>query len=145
MPIGFGKHFAPSGNILVDDFEIARAARRLIITTEHIVPESSIRKEPWRTIIPFYLVDAVVEAPFGCHPCQMPLVYFSDEEHLSEWLAGSKTPEGTIAYFDKYILSVANFQDYLQLIGGTTKLQYLRQVEDLQAPMRAPWIEQRKR
>jgi acyl CoA:acetate/3-ketoacid CoA transferase alpha subunit len=129
---------------LVDDFEIARAARRLIITTEQIIPEARIRKEPWRTVIPFYLVDAVVEAPYGCHPCQMPLVYFSDEEHLSEWLAWSKTPEGTTAYFEKYVFAVKDFQEYLHLMGGAVKLQYLRQVEDLQAPMRAPWINQRK-
>jgi hypothetical protein len=75
----------------------------------------------------------------------MPLVYFSDEEHLSEWLAWSKTPEGTLAYFEKYVFGVKNFQEYLQLMGGATKLQYLRQVEDLQVPMRAPWINLRKR
>lgn len=56
--------------ILVEDFELARAARRLIICTEEIVPHSEIRREPWKTIIPYYLVDAVVEAPFGAHLCQ---------------------------------------------------------------------------
>ena len=39
-----------------------------------------------RTVIPFYLVDAVVEVPFGRHPCQMPCHYFFDEEHIREWL-----------------------------------------------------------
>ncbi len=67
---------------LVEDFELARAARRLILTTEEIVPEEQIRDEPWRTVIPFFLVDAVVEAPYGSHPCQMPRRYYFDEDHI---------------------------------------------------------------
>ena len=49
--------------ILVEDFELARAAKRLIITTEEIVPNEKIREEPWRTCIPYFYVDAVVEVP----------------------------------------------------------------------------------
>src|SRR4030042_1503546 len=58
--------------ITVEDFELSRAARRLIITTEKIIENKTIREEPYKTIIPYYLVDAVIEAPFGSHPCQMP-------------------------------------------------------------------------
>ena len=79
---------------LIEDFELARAARRLILTTEEIVPEEQIRDAPWRTCIPFYLVDAVVEVPYGSHPCQMPLHYYFDEDHIRAWMASSKTAEG---------------------------------------------------
>ena len=72
---------------LIEDFELARAARRLIMTTEEIVPEEQIRDAPWRTVIPFFLVDAVVEVPYGCHPCQMPRRYYFDEDHIREWMA----------------------------------------------------------
>ena len=51
--------------IAVEDYELARCARRLIITTEEIVSNEVIRDEPWRTVIPFFCVDAVVEAPYG--------------------------------------------------------------------------------
>nr|MBC7244295.1 CoA transferase subunit A [Chloroflexota bacterium] len=125
---------------LIEDFELARAARRLILTTEEIIPESEIRRTPWRTVIPFFLVDAVVEVPYGSHPCQMPLRYFFDEEHIGEWLQLSKTPEGTKEYFDKYVHGTKDFNEYLELVGGLRKLQYLKQVEELRAPMRAPWL-----
>ena len=128
--------------IMVEDFELSRAARRLIITTEKIIPTNQIRQEPWKTTIPFYLVDAVVEAPFGSHPCQMPYLYFFDEEHIAEWLTLSKTDEGVKEYLEKYVFSVNDFHQYLDAIGGETKLEQLKKIELLQEPMHAPWIKQ---
>jgi len=129
---------------IIEDFELARAARRLVLTTEEIIPESEIRRKPWRTVIPFFLVDAVVEVPYGAHPCQMPLRYFFDEEHIGEWLQLSKSPEGTKEYFDKYVYGTKDFNEYLELVGGLHKLQYLKQVEELRAPMRAPWLKKKE-
>ena len=126
--------------IVVEDFELARAARRVIVTTEKVVSNEDIRAAPWRTVIPFYVVDAVCEVPWGAHPSQMPYLYFFDEEHIGEWLEVSKTPEGTAAYFDKYVFGVPTFADYLRLVGGKKKLSYLRRVERFQAPMQAPWV-----
>ena len=127
--------------IVVEDFELARSARRLIITAEEIIDEEKIRKEPWRTVIPFYLVDAVIKVPYGSHPGNMPYVYYSDEEHMAEWLKLSKTDEGVKQYFEKYVYSVESFEEYLYLIGGDKRLRYLRQLEHLKVPLKAPWAE----
>jgi hypothetical protein len=35
---------------------------------------------------------------------------------------------------------VNDFEDYLELVGGVRKLHYLKQVEQLKTPMRAPWL-----
>jgi len=80
--------------ITVEDFELSRATRRLILTTEKIIDNKIIRKEPHKTTIPFYLVDAIIEIPFGSHPCQMPNQYFFDEDHIGEWLLLSKKDDG---------------------------------------------------
>ena len=124
----------------IEDYELARAARRLILTTEEVVPESVIREQPWRTTIPFFLVDAVVEAPYGSHPCQMPLIYFFDEDQYAEWLRMSKSPEGTQEYLDKYVYGVKDFAEYLERVGGPQRLEHLRKVEQLLEPMTAPWL-----
>ncbi|MBC8223170.1 CoA transferase subunit A, partial [Candidatus Bathyarchaeota archaeon] len=58
--------------ITIEDGELARAAKRLILTTEEIVDTEEIRDHPDRTAVPFYLVDAVVEVPYGSHPGNMP-------------------------------------------------------------------------
>ena len=130
--------------IAIEDFELARAARRLIVTAEEIVDEDVIRSQPWRTLIPYYLVDAVVEVPHGAHPTLMPYRYYFDEAHIGEWLRLSKTDEGAAEYFDKYVHGVDRFEEYLELVGGQEQLEYLRQVEHLEAPLRAPWLEEKR-
>ena len=130
--------------IIVEDFELARAARRVIVTTEEIVEEEVIRNQPCRTMIPFYVVDAVCEVPHGAHPTLMPYLYFFDEDHIGEWLDRSQTPEGTAAYFEQYVYGVENFDAYLELAGGIKQLNYLKQVEQLRAPLHAPWLKVKK-
>jgi glutaconate CoA-transferase subunit A len=125
--------------ILVEDFELSRCARRLIITTEEIIDNKIIRKEPWRTAIPFLVVDAVVQVPYGSHPCEMPGMYYYDEEHIAEWLNLSRTQEGVEEYLNKFVFGVDSFDDYLKLCGGTKKLNYLKRREFLKEPMVAPW------
>lgn len=126
---------------LVEDFELARAARRVIITTERIIDNEQVRAEPFRTSIPFFLVDAVCEVPWGAHPCQMPYLYFFDEEHIAEWLLLSKTSDGAAQYFEKYVLGVKSFDAYLDLVGGAEKLGLLKRVETLGEPAPAPGVD----
>ncbi len=124
---------------VVEDLQLSRCARRLIITTEEIVDSQLIRTEPWQTKIPFFVVDAVVESPYGSHPCQMPLKYYFDEGHLAEWLDTYRTREGTERYLDTYIRGTGSFEEYLKLCGGLSKLHYLVRRERLLEPMTAPW------
>jgi acyl CoA:acetate/3-ketoacid CoA transferase alpha subunit len=126
--------------IIIEDFELARAARRVILTAEEVVAPEVIQNEPCRTVIPFYVVDAVCEVPYGAHPTHMPYLYFFDEEHIAEWLEVSRTPEGTQEYFEKYVFTTGDFEDYLERVGGVRKLNYLKRVEQFKAPMKAPWL-----
>jgi acyl CoA:acetate/3-ketoacid CoA transferase alpha subunit len=118
--------------IMVEDFELARAARRVIITTEEIIDHEKIQREPWRTVIPFYLVDAVIEVPFGAHPTEMPVSYYFDEEHIAHWLEVSKTQAGTDQYFEQTVFGVPDFEAYLEKVGGIRKLTHLKHVMNLQ-------------
>jgi len=126
--------------ISVEDFELSRAARRLIVSTEEIIGDEKIRAEPWRTAIPFFLVDGVVEAPFGAHPAEMPGLYYFDEDMMAKWLEMSKTPQGTKEFFQKYIYGVADFEEYLMLVGGIKRFNHLKKIEQLRAPQEAPWL-----
>jgi 3-oxoacid CoA-transferase subunit A/glutaconate CoA-transferase subunit A len=110
------------GNAQIDGItgfgaELARASKRLIVSTEEIVPTDEIRSNPEKTIIPYYLVDAVVEAPFGSHPGEMCYVYERDEDQIKEWIEASKTEETTKAYMDKYIHGVKDHAAYCKLVG----------------------------
>lgn len=110
------------GNCQIDGIsgfalEMSRACKRLIISAEEIIPTEEIRKYPDRTVIPYYLTDAVVHAPFGSHPGEMAYLYGRDEPGIKEWVQMSKTAEGAQAYLDKYVYGPQNHQAYLEMIG----------------------------
>jgi acyl CoA:acetate/3-ketoacid CoA transferase alpha subunit len=111
------------GNAQIDGIsgfaaELARASKRLIISAEEIVDCEDFRCHPDRTIIPYYLVDAVVEAPFGSHPGEMCYRYDRDEDQIRAWVEASKDAQDTQAYLDRYIYGVKDHQEYLELIGS---------------------------
>lgn len=118
------------GNAQIDGItgfavEMARASKILIVSAEEIVPTEEFRCHPDRTVIPYYIVDAVVEAPFGSHPGEMCYEYVRDETQIKEWVDASVDPSGAQAYLEKYVYSVKNHQEYLDLIGRE-RLESLR-------------------
>src|SRR5947199_38222 len=113
----------------VADLELARAAKRLIITCERLIPHEEFRADPTRTVIPFFCVDAVCEVPYGSYPGNMPYEYFSDEPHLCRWLEVERDPTAFRQFLDTMIYGARDFSDYLQLCGGLPRLQQLRRQE----------------
>jgi acyl CoA:acetate/3-ketoacid CoA transferase alpha subunit len=111
------------GNCQIDGIsgfavEMARASKNLIISAEEIVDTEVIRAQPDRTLIPYYLVDAVVHAPFGSHPGEMGGCYERDEPEYRSFIASAKTPETTAEFLDRTIHSVPDHQAYLELFGA---------------------------
>jgi glutaconate CoA-transferase, subunit A len=78
------------GNAQIDgaaymDLEYARAAQRVIITAEEVVPRSVISRNPGRTLIPGFVVDAVVEVPYGAFPHECHGRYDADFDHFDAY------------------------------------------------------------
>lgn len=117
--------------ISVADLELARASKRVIITTERLIGSHDIRLNPTRTLIPYFLVDAVIEIPYGSYPGNMAYEYFSDEAHLADWLRVEKDPEAFRQFLDAHIYGVANFEEYLERCGGMARMKELRRREAL--------------
>jgi glutaconate CoA-transferase subunit A len=115
----------------VSDQDLAKAAKRVVITTEKIIPIDEIRRQPHATFIPFWCVDAVVEVPFGSYPGNMPYEYFSDEEYLKLWLSIEKDPVEFERFFREQVLDTKDFNEYLALNGGIEKILKLRAIEQL--------------
>jgi acyl CoA:acetate/3-ketoacid CoA transferase alpha subunit len=113
------------GNCQIDGIsgfaaEMARACKRLIVSTEKLVDTSEIRSAPDRTIIPYYLVDAVVHAPFASHPGEMVACYERDEEHIKAYFEATKDATQVKAYLDKWVYGVKDHKGYLELVGKET-------------------------
>lgn len=109
----------------VAPLETAMASRKVIISTDEIIDHDDIRKDPGKTTIPYFLVDAVVYAPFGAYPGGLPGVYEMDFEHLAEYNALER--QGNVkAYLDKYVYSVGSHLEMLEQRVGLARLNDLR-------------------
>jgi glutaconate CoA-transferase subunit A len=117
--------------ISIADYDVARASKRLIVSAERIVSTDEIRKEPSKTLVPYWLVDAVCVVPYGGYPGNMPYEYFSDEEHLAEWMEAEKDQASFSAFLAKYIYGTRTFSEYLALKGGDARMEELRALEPL--------------
>jgi glutaconate CoA-transferase, subunit A len=114
------------GNCQIDgyphmDNDMARAATTVIVTTEELVSDEEIRRRPDRTVIPGFLVDALVLAPFGAYPHEVWGRYHADFDHFAEYTADIDARGVTTAvadYLAKYVHAPATFEDYLDLFGG---------------------------
>jgi hypothetical protein len=112
----------------VSPSEMALASKRVIVSTEEIVEPEEIRRQPQRTTIPYYVVDAVVHAPFGSYPGSTPGLYGADIEH---WLlfAAAQAQGKTDEYLEHWVHSVSSHEEMLAERVGEAKLETLRQAE----------------
>jgi len=114
----------PYGNAQIDgllfmDVDIAMAANRVILTTERIVSNDQIRRAPDQTKIPFFAVEAVVEAPYGCAPHECFGAYepfFSHMDYYAE-LTRKNPDAGVREYLDRFYYSPKSWAEYLDLLG----------------------------
>lgn len=108
--------------------ETATASRRVILSTEEIIDTDEIRKHPGATTIPYYMVDAVVYAPFGCYPGTVPGLYRADLQHLMEF--GIAQGQGKMdEYLEKWVFGVGSHMEMLEKRVGLEKLEQLRAEE----------------
>ena len=94
-----------------------KAARRVIVTTEKLVSEEEIRRNPGRTAIPHFIVDAVVEVPFGAHPTSWFPDYGYDSAMHEDYTRVSVDPEATQAWLDRFVRGPAGQEEYLSAAG----------------------------
>jgi glutaconate CoA-transferase subunit A len=114
----------PYGNAQMDglpfmDVDIPMAANRVILTTEKIITNDQIRRRPDQTKIPFFTVDAVIEAPFGCAPHECYGVYepfFSHLDYYAE-LTAKDAEKGVAEYLDRFYHAPKSWAEYLNLLG----------------------------
>ena len=99
--------------------EAAFASRHTIVVAEEIVPESVIRADPNRTLIPGLIVDAVVREPFGCHPSYAQGYYDRDNDFYVGWREISQDVGKFNAYLDEWIYGVRDRSEYVERMGAT--------------------------
>jgi len=105
--------------------EAAMASRRVIVSAEEIIDHDEFRKDPIRTTIPYFLVDAVVHAPFGAYPGAMPARYEIDLPHV-DMLNGIRDDGQMQKYLHETVYSVADHEEFLDKRVGARRMAELR-------------------
>ncbi|MGE5371502.1 MAG: CoA transferase subunit A [Solirubrobacterales bacterium] len=127
---GNAKIFGPA----VNDIALAHASRKVIITCEEVVPELAIRFDPAYTVIPYVVVDAVVELPYGCLPGACPGYYYWSREWW-EWAfrIGMKSDAHFKDFMDNWVWGTKDHWEFLDKLqscyGG---MQYLHRLKQMQ-------------
>jgi glutaconate CoA-transferase subunit A len=110
---------------LVADLFFIRAARHVIATVERLLPKEELRSiEP---NVPYFWVEAVVEAPYGAHPTSCYPFYAYDRAHLAEYYRAAQAGPDAFAheYLARYVFEPVSESDYLDRIGGAAKCHTL--------------------
>ncbi|MBU2550865.1 MAG: CoA transferase subunit A [Proteobacteria bacterium] len=97
----------------------------IIICCEEVVDPDVIRRDPNRTLIPGYRVDAVVEAPWGSHPFPMTGHYDMDWLYFAHYERKTRNVEDFKAFLDEWVYGVRDRNEYLGLLDAN-RLEKLR-------------------
>ncbi len=99
--------------------EAVRAAKRVIVVAEEIVEPQVIASDPNRTVIPGFLVTAVVECPWGAHPSPVQGYYNRDNKFFREYHAQTKTAADFARWQARWIGGVKDRSEYMKLLGAS--------------------------
>lgn len=99
--------------------EAAFAARGVVVVVEEVVSQEVIRRDPNRTLVPGFRVDAVVAEPFGAHPSYVQGYYDRDNEFYARWDAISQDEQSLQRYLDEWVYGVTDRQEYRRRMPDT--------------------------
>jgi glutaconate CoA-transferase, subunit A len=97
--------------------EAVRAARKVIVCCEEVVAPEVIASDPNRTVIPGFLVSAVVECPLGAHPSPVQGYYKRDDAAFRQYHEQTKTPEDFARWAQRWVYGVKDRREYADLLG----------------------------
>jgi glutaconate CoA-transferase subunit A len=103
--------------------EAAFASRRVIAVVEELVDEVMIRSDPNRTLIPGFIVNAVVVEPWGAHPSYAQGYYDRDNDFYIGWEPISRDPAALERYLSEFVYGVADRAEYVARCGGLERLR----------------------
>lgn len=99
------------------DLFLARAADRVIVQIEKIIPNEQVRADPWATTIA--RADVVVRMPYGAHPYYSRGYYLQDSALLRDYVVAAEPADGAAleGFLTYYCREPASHGDYLERIG----------------------------
>ncbi|OGS66550.1 MAG: 3-oxoadipate--succinyl-CoA transferase subunit A [Euryarchaeota archaeon RBG_19FT_COMBO_69_17] len=103
--------------IVGEQKDAAFASKRVIISAEEIVDEEIIRSDPNRTLIPDFIVSAVVREPWCAHPSYTQGYYDRDNAFYVSWDDITKEHESTMEWMEEWVYGVEDRAAYVRKLG----------------------------
>jgi glutaconate CoA-transferase, subunit A len=98
--------------------EGVRAAKRVIVVAEEIVEPEVIASDPNRTVIPGFLVNAVIDCAYGAHPSPVQGYYKRDDAFFRQYHEQTKTKADTEAWLSRWVYGMADRRAYMNQLGA---------------------------
>lgn len=98
--------------------EIAMASQQVIVSVEEIVDSEIVRRDPNRTVIPGFHVDAVVEEPWGAHPSYSQGYYDRDNQYYMDYETTTRTREDHEKFLEEWVFGVSDRREYMKHLGA---------------------------
>jgi glutaconate CoA-transferase, subunit A len=98
--------------------EAVRAAKRVIVVAEEIVDAEVIASDPNRTVIPGFLVNAIVECRYGAHPSPVQGYYKRDDAFFRQYHEQTKTKSDSDAWLERWVYGGADRRAYMNQLGA---------------------------
>src|SRR6202162_730973 len=96
----------------------ARAARKVIVVAEEIVEQSVIASDPNRTLIPGFLVAAVVNEPWGAHPSPVQGYYGRDHAFFAEYHEQTRELGDFEGWLTRWVVRLLSRIEYRKELGA---------------------------
>lgn len=109
--------------------DAANASRSVVLITEEVVSSNVIRSDPNRTLIPGFLISAVVHEPFGSHPSPVQGYWSRDHQAYIDYHGETRTRAGFERWLETWVLGVKNRQEYREKLAAE-KVETLRVRQD---------------
>ena len=97
--------------------EAAMASRKVMVVAEELVDKKVIRKDPNRTLLPGFLVSAVVIEPWGAHPSPVQGYYGRDHDKYITYHQKSKDRVEYLKWLEKWVTGMKDRKEYLKQVG----------------------------
>jgi len=95
-----------------------KAAKKVVVTAEELVDTEVLRRHPERTVLPGFMVDAVVEVKYGAHPTSFFPRYGYDADFHERWTEVSRDDARVAEFLDRHVRGPDSQAAYLQAAGG---------------------------
>jgi glutaconate CoA-transferase, subunit A len=96
----------------------ARAARKVIVVPEEIVAPEVIASDSNRTLVPGFLVSAVVHEPWGAHPSPVQGYYGRDHTFFADYHERTRRVEDFEAWLTEWVLGASDRSEYKARAGA---------------------------